>query len=113
MWFDVVITLSCAGCGLVCGWIMCAVTGLDIDHYSDVVAKRGKGRDTDQVTAEQLSQVANRLRDFATTMVENVDAHQTRVQAVNEELQEAGDASSEVVLAAVSQLIQSNESMQS
>ena len=113
MWFDVAITLSCAGCGLVCGWIMCAVTGFDTDHYHEAIELRCADRDSEEMTAEQLTQVASRLRDFATTMVENVDAHQTRVQAVSEELQEnTGSASSEVVLAAVSQLIESNESMQ-
>ena len=112
MWFDVAITLSCAGCGLVCGWIMCAVTGFDTDHYHETIEKRGTQSEGEEISAEQLSQVANRLREFATTMVENVDAHQTRVKEVSEELQEAGDASSEVVFAAVSQLIESNESMQ-
>ena len=112
MWFDVAITLSCAGCGLVCGWIMCAVTGFDTDHYHETIEKRGMQGEGEELSAEQLSQVAERLREFATTMVENVDAHQNRVKEVSEELQEAGDASSEVVFAAVSQLIQSNESMQ-
>ena len=112
MWFDVAITLSCAGCGLVCGWIMCAVTGFDTDHYHETIEKRGTQAEGEEISAEQLSQVANRLREFATTMVENVDAHQNRVLAVSEELQEASDASSEVVFAAVSQVIQSNESMQ-
>ncbi len=111
MWFDVAITLSCAGCGLVCGWIMCAVTGFDTDHYHETIEKRGTQAEGEEISAEQLSQVANRLREFATTMVENVDAHQNRVLAVSEELQEASDASSEVVFAAVSQVIQSNESM--
>jgi diguanylate cyclase (GGDEF)-like protein len=91
---------------------MCAVTGFDTDQYHEVIEKRGKPGDGEEMSAEQLSQVASRLREFATTMVENVDAHQNRVQAVSEELQEVGDASSEVVLAAVSQLIDSNESMQ-
>ena len=76
MWFDVAITLSCAGCGLVCGWIMCAVTGFDTDQYHEVIEKRGKPGDGEEMSAEQLSQVASRLREFATTMVENVDAHQ-------------------------------------
>ena len=112
MWFDVAITLSCAGCGLVCGWIMCAVTGFDTDQYHETSGKREAIGDGEEISAEQLRTVANRLREFATTMVENVDAHQNRVQAVSDELHEVGDASSEVVLAAVSQLLQSNESMQ-
>ena len=113
MWFDVAITLSCAGCGLVCGWIICAVTGFDTDFYHDPADLRSVDRNPDEMTSEQLTQVASRLREFATTMEENVDAHQTRVQAVSDELQENSDgASSEVVLAAVSQLIESNESMQ-
>ena len=112
MWFDVAITLSCAGCGLVCGWIMCAVTGFDTDQYYETSEKREAIGDGEEISAEQLRTVANRLREFATTMVENVDAHQNRVQAVSDELHEVGDASSEVVLAAVSQLLQSNESMQ-
>ena len=113
MWFDVAITLSCAGCGLVCGWIICAVTGFDTDFYHDPADLRSADRNPDEMTSDQLTQVASRLREFATTMEENVDAHQTRVQAVSDELQENSDgASSEVVLAAVSQLIESNESMQ-
>ncbi len=113
MWFDVAITLSCAGCGLVCGWIMCAVTGFDTDHYHETIEKRRTQSEGEEISAEQLRQVANKLREFATTMVDNVDAHQTRVKEVSEQLQEAGVASSEVVFAAVSQLIESNESMQS
>ena len=112
MWFDVAITLSCAGCGLVCGWIMCAVTGFDTDHYHETIEKRRTQSEGEEISAEQLRQVANKLREFATTMVDNVDAHQTRVKEVSEQLQEAGVASSEVVFAAVSQLIESNESMQ-
>ncbi len=112
MWFDVAIMISCAGSGLVCGWIICAVTGFDNVHYHETIEKRSVQGEGEEVSAEQLSQVANRLREFTTEMVENVDAHQTRVQAVSEELQEAGNASSEVVFAAVSQVIRSNESMQ-
>ena len=86
MWFDVAITLSRAGCGLVCGWIMCAVAGFDTDHYHETIEKRSTQSEGEEISADQLRQVANKLREFATTMVDNVDAHQTRVKEVSEEL---------------------------
>ncbi|MAI69626.1 MAG: hypothetical protein CMM01_01750 [Rhodopirellula sp.] len=111
MWFDVAITLSCAGCGLVCGWIMCAVTGFDNDHYHVRTEERGACGQEGEGSAGQLCQVASRLNEFTGKLVENINAHQTRVQAVSEKLQELGTPSSEVVFAAVAQLIQSNEFM--
>lgn len=112
MWFDVAIMLSCAGSGLVCGWIICAVTGFDTDHYHGTIDKRVMRGEKEEGSAEQLHEVANKLREFAMTVVENVDEHQTRVHAVSKELQEADDAASEVVFAAVSQVLQLNEAMQ-
>ena len=94
MWFDVAIMLSCAGSGLVCGWIICAVTGFDTDHYHGTIDKRVMRGEKEEGSAEQLHEVANKLREFAMTVVENVDEHQTRVHAVSKELQEADDAAS-------------------
>ncbi|OUW80621.1 MAG: hypothetical protein CBD74_09270 [Saprospirales bacterium TMED214] len=112
MWFDVAIMLSCAGSGLVCGWIICALKGIETGPDHEMIYKRVILGEGEEVSAEQLTQVANRLREFATAMVEHVDAHQTRVQAVSRALHEASDNSPEIVFTAVSQVIQSNEAMQ-
>ncbi|MCH1439026.1 MAG: GGDEF domain-containing protein [Rubripirellula sp.] len=91
---------------------MCAITGFDAGHYHPRIKECGVNGQGEEMSADQLCRVASTLHEFTTTMVENVDSYQTRVQAVNEELQEAACPSSEVVFAAVTQLIQSNASVQ-
>ncbi len=61
---------------------------------------------------ERISAVAQRLQAYALSMAADVDAHQTTVQAVNNTLIESDDASPELVIQAVGQLIEANELMQ-
>lgn len=108
MWFDIAITVSCAGGGLVCGWILHAFSGMDHQRWDD---EPESNRST--LTFEEVSQAADQIRAFADGMVADVDAHQSRVEAVNNSLiQTAPDTSADEVAAAVSQLIASNEAMQ-
>ncbi len=71
------------------------------------------GREIDEPTREQISQVADSLRTYAGGMAADVDAHQTKVQAVNNSLIAGDDTSPEAVLKAVNELIQANQVMQS
>jgi len=66
-----------------------------------------------ELSVERLSEVAKKLRNFAAGIAEDVDAHQTRVQAVNVTLQDQpeGDLGKEIVTS-VNELIAANEWMQ-
>ena len=117
MWLDLSIALSCAVAGLACGWVMRAVGFLDDDDPNALVTRLDSTRLTDarleQVAGGRISEVASRLHDYATTMAMDVDAHQSRVQAVNNTLQEHDDdGTTEAVYQAVDELIAANDSMQ-
>ena len=86
MWLDLTLTLSRAGVGFACGWVVRAV---------DTAAARGQRRVGGPASATaspskpdfsrgQTSEVAARLRGEASRMAADVDVHQTRVQAVND-----------------------------
>ena len=87
MWLDLAIAMSCGGAGLVCGWIMHAIGGLG--SQPGVVAKKlarcGARLEVDR-NREQISEVAQRLQTYALSMAADVDAHQTKMQAVNNTL---------------------------
>jgi diguanylate cyclase (GGDEF)-like protein len=114
MWLDIAIALSCCLSGVVCGWIIravCLATTLDIQAFTkivDHVESGGRGLRDDEV-----AEVAERLRSYASAMASDVDAHQTRVQAVNNTLnQHDGETPPELVDEAVDELIAANEAMQ-
>ena len=114
MWLDVAIAMSCGSAGLVCGWILHAIGGLG---HCPVEGQVQAGDDaTDgflDPSVEQISEVANRLQGYARSMAADVDAHQTKMQAVNHELADNRVASQQVVIRAVNDLIAANERMQS
>ncbi len=113
MWLDLAIAMSCGGGGLVCGWIMHAIGGHGNHRLVKNAAASIAGRETEEdVNPKRISEVAERLRSYAVAMAADVDAHQTRVQAVNNTLCDDNSASPEAVLTAVNQLIEANETMQ-
>ena len=85
MWFDIAITVSCAGGGLVCGWILHAFSGMDHERWGD----ESEG-ERSTLTSEEVTQAADQIRAFANGMVADVDAHQSRVEAVNNSLIQTG-----------------------
>ncbi|MCG8648431.1 MAG: GGDEF domain-containing protein, partial [Pirellulales bacterium] len=115
MWFDFAIALSCICGGLICGWILHAVGGFG-GEVQAAQARRNNAAEfpaLDEPTRDHISFVAKRLRSYAIAMAADVDAHQTRVQAVNNSL--SGDdfpTSPDAVLEAVNELIAANEQMQ-
>ena len=113
MWLDLAIALSCGGGGLVCGWIMHAIGGFG-NHTLVKQAAASINHDEVQVKPadERIVEVADRLKSYAVSMAADVDAHQTKVQAVNNSLIESGETSPEAVVQAVNQLIAANEAMQ-
>ena len=60
---------------------------------------------------QRVSDVAERLKSYAFAMAADVDAHQSKVRAVNHSLSETSDASSEAVSDAVQKLVKANEAM--
>lgn len=118
MLLDIAIALSCAGSGVVCGWIMHALGGTSNETLVKQAAAKVGGTTTASPekpsgpTEERIAVVAERLQEHAAAMAADVDAHQTKVQAVNNTLVH-GDSSPESVLEAVNQLIAANQVMQS
>ena len=113
MWLDLAIAMSCGGGGLVCGWIMHAIGGFGNDKLVKQAAATLAGRESDdEPSRERISEVAERLQGYAVAMAADVDAHQTRVQAVNNSLIDQNAESPEAVFEAVNQLISANEQMQ-
>ncbi len=113
MWLDLAIAMSCGGAGLVCGWIMHAIGGFGNGKLVQQAASSIVNRDPDgDPGRERISEVAERLRGYAISMAADVDAHQTRVQAVNNTLSDDNASTPEQVFTAVNQLIEANEQMQ-
>lgn len=64
-----------------------------------------------QAERQRISDVAERLKSYAFAMAADVDAHQSKVQAVNHSLNQTTEASSEAVSDAIQQLVKANEAM--
>tara|TARA_R110002049_G_scaffold2750_4_gene22007 strand:+ start:194760 stop:197054 length:2295 start_codon:yes stop_codon:yes gene_type:complete len=117
MWLDISIAISCAVAGLAGGWVMRSI-GLFDDHDPNMLvtlndSRRLSNERLEEVAQGRISEVAGRLHDYASTMAMDVDAHQTRVQAVNNTLQEQeDDGTTDAVYRAVDELIAANDSMQ-
>ncbi len=113
MWLDLAIAMSCGGGGIACGWVMHALGGFGNDTLvRQAAATITKETASSEPNQERVLEVANRLKAYASSMAANVDAHQTKVQAVNNSLLEGNDSSPEAVFAAVSKLIEANQQMQ-
>ncbi|MFK8114768.1 MAG: GGDEF domain-containing protein [Rubripirellula sp.] len=117
MWLDVALAMSCGGSGVVCGWIMHAIGGFSneklVSHAAATVSSAGGTVTADPPTQQRITEVAERLKEHAVNMSADVDAHQSKMQAVNNSLIEGGENSQEAVLDAVNQLIAANQVMQS
>jgi diguanylate cyclase (GGDEF)-like protein len=121
IWLDLLIALSCGGAGLACGWVMHAMNGISsqstIAHTQSVnapapVVDRADSLENAQDDRQRISEAAERLKSYAYSMAADVDAHQSKVQAVNNSLNENADSSPEAVSEAIHQLIEANEAMQ-
>ena len=96
---DVVLFILVAATGVLAGWWL---------RNGDV---RLSLRRVD-VERQNARRVLARLYDLATCMTSDVGAHSTRVEEINEELASGKIDGSEVVIAAVADLIQANQKMQ-
>ena len=113
MWLDVAIAMSCGGAGLVCGWIMHAIGGLGFQPSGRQESLRDRRKASEvELNREQISAVAQRLQTYALSMAADVDAHQTKMQAVNHTLSQEHESSQEAVIRAIGDLIAANEEMQ-
>ena len=115
MWLDVIVSLSCSAGGFVCGW------AAQLAHHDETARGRSSAdsgspqslESENEATRERLAEVSERLRAYALSMAADVDAHQSRVQAVNDSLHENEDAvSPDAIFAAVNGMIEANEAMQ-
>jgi diguanylate cyclase (GGDEF)-like protein len=127
IWLDFLIAISCGGAGLACGWVMHAMDGISGEAKTAVTAQsttaptnggENAGLDASDVgdidnQRELVGEAAARLKSYAYAMAADVDAHQSRVQAVNNSLNENANSSPEAVSEAIHQLIEANEKMQS
>ncbi len=113
MWLDLAIAMSCGGAGLVCGWIMHAIGGLGSPQAGGQEGPSApRARRSADRNREQISEVAHRLQNYAFSMAADVDAHQSKMQAVNNTLAQGRESTHEDVIQAVSDLIGANEEMQ-
>ena len=120
IYLDIAVALSCAAGGAMCGWITHAV-GVFAPQRSDVVRsiRESPGHDPEPVVAEPelaheelLAEVADRLKSHAAKMSENVDAHQSRVRDINDQLTGGGEVRPEDLADLVHQVLESNTQMQ-
>ena len=107
MWLDVAIAISCGGGGIVCGWIMHSI-GAFSGERSQPLPSEPLGAEP---TQEKINSVAGKLREYASAMAADVDAHQTRVQEVSNSLLDCGEDPDEIVQA-IEQLVTANVTMQ-
>ena len=113
MWLDVAIALSIGGGGLIGGWVMHAIGGFGNYRWRKKIRSRVAACEGEEPSRERIAEVASRLRGYAVSMAADVDAHQSRVQAVNNSLSgELKTSSPEMVYDAVNKLIEANEAMQ-
>ncbi|QDV64895.1 Response regulator PleD [Crateriforma conspicua] len=124
---DILVAVTCGCGGAVVGWLMHALhrsimpsppSEHDSNPSHNESSGTSKGRSshsaaTNEQTTRRLAEIAERLRGFATTMAADVDAHQSRVQAVNHSLLGRQDsATPQDIIDSVNELIEANEQMQ-
>lgn len=109
---DILIAASCGTAGLLCGWLLRGNLGV-ADAPAGADSDIGNGTADDLHDRQQVTEVADRLRLLTARMAADVDAHQSRVQEVNDCLHDGQRAPSPSSIAdAVSGLIEANEEMQ-
>ena len=119
MLFDFMIVLSCGGAGLVCGWTMHAISVSGQPAAKSVGNSSAPSPPCEPAPSEgvkedrqRIGEVADRLKSYAHEMAADVDAHQTKVQAVNNTLNGIQGSSPEAVSEAIHEMIEANEAMQ-
>lgn len=138
MVLDIIIAMSCGGAGLACGWVMHAFQNVGdlmpaespmppksapsaspklVEDALDVVLP-GSGSGPGSAPAdrlpsrEKLSEMATRLNQFSLTIAEDVDSHQSTVEAINVTLHDSDlSQAPPVVVGAVDDLLLANELM--
>lgn len=113
MWLDLAIAVSCGGAGLLFGWLLHSTAGPASQRFGGARSNSiDSGEGQEEPGRERITAVARRLQTFAQSMAADVDAHQTRMQAVNNTLADGHDVSHDDVIRAVGDLIEANEEMQ-
>ena len=119
MWIDIVLAISCAACGGMCGWISHAMggpiqSGKVSDDLEPQATREDKRRSRELAIAsnESLAIVAETLHAHAKSMSNHVDVHQQKVTSINHQLRDSDDTTPEIIAEMVNQIIQANEAMQ-
>ncbi|QDV10257.1 Response regulator PleD [Rosistilla oblonga] len=97
------IALSCGCSGLLCGWFLRNPSGLPQSAAPSSDAEKNRNE------RDRLEKIAASLRSVTTSVAAEVDAHQTKIQAVSDSL---SDSDEDHVLDAVASLIAANAMMQ-
>lgn len=117
MSFDLIIAIMSGLSGAVCGWMMSAFYGpqSSVTPGEPGVSTASEAVDggAEDPSPERITMIADQLRSYAVTMTEDIDAHQSRVQAVSDTLVDGAQKDSPTaILDAVSELVKANEGMQ-
>ncbi|QDS91185.1 Response regulator PleD [Rosistilla ulvae] len=101
------IALSCGCSGLLCGWL------LRDPGCSTPQPGRAADAEKNRTERDRLEKIAAQLRKVTTSVAAEVDAHQTKIQAVSDSLTDSEDSSDQdQVYDAVTSLIAANALMQ-
>ncbi len=128
MWFDLLPPLIYCMAGWLGGYMVCrrgfhdpvddglhkssspVAHQIDREAISTVAAQQWESQTAREA---EIVEATERLRLFARTLAQDVDAHQSEVQAVNNSLHETTDSQrEEAICEAVNRLIEANETMQ-
>ncbi|MEM9826779.1 MAG: GGDEF domain-containing protein [Planctomycetota bacterium] len=114
MWLDIAIALSCAGCGVTCGWVMHAIGGLNpaisTGEADGMLPSRSEFIEANE-ESEMLSRVAGHLKEHASKMSSDVDAHQNHVESIAGAVTDSDLQSPEAFSRVVRQILEANDAM--
>lgn len=120
MWIDIILAISCAACGGMCGWVSHAV-GLASSANPKTRRESGDGDgwneldDDDEgvLEARSLTKIAETLLAHTQNMSDEVDHHQKTVGSINDSLSAAEDISPEWIRQTIQKMVEANQTMQS
>ena len=112
MWIEILIVTSSVVGGFVFGRIYGSIGGYSVRSVETTPEEPAAAKPADSPSREKVFDVARRLKKHAESMAASVDAHQTKIQAVNNSLLDGDQASAEDVVNVVNDLIEANKNMQ-
>lgn len=119
MWIDIILAMSCAACGGMCGWVSHAMgppgavgrRGKQDLESEDGVEEIDFDFEVDYVNARLLTRVAKSLQQHAETMAANLDVHQRKVDSIGHRIKRVDKTTPQWVDDMVKEVIHANETM--